>query len=119
MDRKILVCGDRYWKDEFTIADTLLGIIGPGDTLIHGGAKGADTIAGNVVSRLGYSVTVFKAQWDKYGKGAGPVRNQQMIDQNPDLVIAFHSDLAESKGTADTVRRANKAGIKVWVIPGK
>ncbi len=50
------------------------------------------------------------ADWDKFGKGAGPIRNQQMIDEGkPDLVVAFPG----GTGTADMVKRAKKHGIEV------
>lgn len=55
-------------------------------------------------------VRVFKADWDKHGKAAGPIRNQQMLDEGkPDLVLAF----AGGKGTDDMCRRARAAGVEV------
>lgn len=57
------------------------------------------------------------ADWNKYGKVAGPIRNSEMLKLHPDidLVLAFHDDLSESKGTRDMVHKAQKAGIEVWV----
>ena len=52
------------------------------------------------------------ADWTKHGKAAGPIRNQKMLDECPDLVVAFPG----GKGTADMVRRAMKAGIDCWVF---
>ena len=57
-----------------------------------------------------------RAEWQRYGKGAGPRRNDNMLNEHPALVIAFHNDLAKSKGTADTVRKAQKRGIAVRVV---
>lgn len=58
----------------------------------------------------GISAEGFPADWRKYGKSAGPLRNQQMIDEGkPDLVVAFPG----GTGTADMVRRAKAAGIRV------
>jgi len=60
----------------------------------------------------------FPADWDKHGKAAGPIRNTEMIeDGRPDVVIAFTYDLPSSKGTADTVKKAKKAHIPVFVYP--
>jgi hypothetical protein len=56
------------------------------------------------------------AEWDTFGRAAGPIRNQSMIDMAPDLVLAFHNDMDHSRGTVDTVDRAIKAGINVEVI---
>lgn len=61
-------------------------------------------------------VVVFPAEWEKFGKAAGPIRNIEMLNENPDLVLAFHNDLSKSKGTAHTVKTAQKRGLKVKVI---
>jgi ferredoxin-thioredoxin reductase catalytic subunit len=92
-----------------------------GTTIIHGGCKGADKISDYIASKLGFSVVFYRANWQKYGKAAGPIRNQWMLDDNPDLdlVLAFTHDIKKSRGTADMVRRARKAGKKVKIIGDK
>lgn len=86
--------------------------------IVHGGARGADRMAGHVAKGLGYPVHVHEADWNAHGKAAGILRNQEMLDRHPDieLVLAFHDDLAHSKGTGDMVRRARAAGIPVNVV---
>jgi hypothetical protein len=65
--------------------------------LCHGGAKGADTIAGLIARELGKFVTEFPADWNRYGKGAGPIRNRQMLDEfRPEVVFAFVDDASVS-----------------------
>lgn len=112
---KVLVCGDRYWSDAFR-TELRLKKLPPGTVIIEGEARGADTIARDAALALGFEVRRFPADWKKYGRAAGPIRNREMLDQKPDLVIAFHSDLSKSRGTADTVREAKKRGIPVEVI---
>lgn len=112
---KVLVCGSRNWNDPVKIKDRLSKL--PPDTLIiSGAARGADTMAFLVARSLGLKVQEFKADWDKHGLMAGPIRNRKMLDEKPDLVIAFHEDLAESLGTKDTVNEAGRRGIPVEVI---
>jgi hypothetical protein len=65
---------------------------------------------------MGLPVESFPADWEQYGRAAGPIRNQQMLEAKPDRVFAFHEDLEHSKGTGDMVRRARKAGVPVEVI---
>ena len=115
---KILVCGDRRWSDRQTIYRILLPYATqtPPVTILHGGARGADTLAGQVAQELGMEVKEVRAEWQRYGRGAGPLRNDKMLNEHPDLVIAFHNDLAKSKGTADTVRKVQKRGIAVMVV---
>jgi hypothetical protein len=73
-------------------------------------------MARKLAERIGWDVIKVPADWTKYGKAAGPIRNQEMLDMDPDLVLAFHSDLDNSKGTKDMVARARKKGVKVIVI---
>lgn len=112
---KVLVCGDRNWTREVSIRKRLSKL--PEDTvIIDGGARGADTLARVVAESLGLKVIEFPADWDRHGKAAGPIRNRQMLDEKPGLVIAFHPDLSKSKGTADTVSEAKRRGIPVEII---
>jgi hypothetical protein len=53
----------------------------------------------------------FAADWDKHGKAAGPIRNQQMVDKEPSYMIAFPG----GSGTRDCARRADEAGIQVFI----
>jgi len=112
---RVLACGDRNWSDAAKIRERLARL--PGDTVIvHGAARGADTLAGLVANRLKLVVEAFPADWERYGRAAGPIRNREMLDTRPDLVIAFHSNLAESKGTRDCVNEAKRRHIPVEVI---
>ncbi len=114
--RRILCCGDRNWSSRIPIRAALAHL--PADTvIIHGAARGADTIAGEEAARCGLEVKAYPADWDKYHKAAGPIRNKQMLDEGePTEVFAFHNDLLSSKGTKDMCKRALKAGLKVTVF---
>ena len=116
---RVLVCGDRNWTDIEVIRQKLISIPDI-SVVIEGEARGADRIARQVAEELNIPVEKFPANWDKYGKAAGPIRNQQMLDEGkPDLVLAFHNDLENSKGTKDMVIRADKAGVETVVIKQK
>jgi hypothetical protein len=107
---RVLVCGGRDFHDEEQMQNVLEAYLVQGDTVIHGAARGADALAGDVAGRiLGYTVEVYPADWAKYGKSAGPIRNQQMLDTGPELVIAMPG----GRGTADMIGRAQRAGVKV------
>lgn len=112
---KVLVCGDRNWTDQAAIYKRL-ALLDMSTVVIHGAARGADVLAGDVASRLGFRVVAVPADWDLHGKSAGIIRNRKMLDMKPELVIAFHMDLSKSKGTADTVREARRRGIPAEVI---
>ena len=110
---KILVCGDRLWTDKELIRKVLKEY--PVDTIFEGEAPGADTLARIVAGELGITVDPYPALWRLYGNAAGPIRNRKMLDQKPDLVLAFHDNIKVSKGTADTIREARRRGIP-WRI---
>lgn len=118
---RVLCCGDRNWTDAGLIEDAVALVArqapGTGLVIIHGGARGADDLAGTLAAAYGLECLIFPADWAKYGRAAGVIRNQQMLDEGkPDIVLAFHDDLTRSRGTADMVRRARKAGIDVRVV---
>ena len=78
--------------------------------IIHGGASGADRLAGAWANQNGVNVVEYKARWKQFGKGAGPIRNRQMLDEGkPDLVVAFKGD----RGTANMIKQADDRGVKV------
>ena len=114
---RILVCGTREWSN-FDKIKTILKNYTPDSTLIiHGGCKGADSIAGYLANQLGFEVLIYKADWAKYGKAAGPKRNQQMLDEGkPTKVIAFHPDIENSKGTKDMITRTKKVNLPIEII---
>ena len=113
---KILICGDRHWTDENTIAETLFPYVMNYPIIIHGGARGADTMGETIAERFSLRTTSFRAQWNRYGNSAGVIRNREMIKAKPDLVLAFHNDIENSKGTKDMINIAREAGIEVRVI---
>lgn len=116
---RVLICGSRDYDDRKTML-WFAGLFKNGDVLIEGGAKGADTLARLTVEALGYWVPVeeYPANWEKYGRAAGPIRNKQMLEEGkPDVVLAFPSkSLEESKGTRNMVEQAVKAGVPTYVV---
>lgn len=111
----LLVCGSRTWKDADRIKRVLSRWWRYHDLiLLHGDALGADQIAARVGREFGWTVRAFPADWKAHGKAAGPIRNRLMLDEQPDLVLAFQVD--GSRGTQDTVDEARRRGIRTWVI---
>lgn len=110
---KVLICGGRNYNDYETLEKILDSY--PISTIICGGASGADTMAefyGRMKDNV--KVEVYQADWEKYGKSAGPRRNRKMLDDNPDveLVIAFPG----GRGTHNMIDYAASKNIKVIKI---
>jgi aspartokinase-like uncharacterized kinase len=105
---RVIVCGGRDYADRRRVVEVLAGL--PEDTVVvHGAARGADRIAGEVATSLGLRVEAHPANWRCHGKAAGPLRNRAMLAAGVDLVVAFPG----GSGSADMVRRARRAGIHV------
>ncbi len=106
---KVLVCGGRRFNNQASVNAVLDAL--PVTTVIHGGARGADTCAANwAATHTTVGTESFPADWEKHGRSAGIIRNAQMLKEGqPDLVVAFTG----GRGTADMVRRAKGAGVRV------
>lgn len=114
---RVLVTGSRDWVDGECIKAALLEILVENEarpeqiTVVHGGARGADKIAGSIAASLGMNVEVFPANWSTYGKRAGYLRNAEMVAGGAKVCTAFIKN--ESRGATMCARLAEDAGIEV------
>ena len=108
---RILVCGGRDFKDRDLLYNSLLPYMNDTNlTIIHGNASGADTLGRIWAEAFSHKVESYPADWNKYGKRAGYIRNVQMLNEGkPDLVIAFPG----GKGTQMMINLAEAAGVPV------
>ena len=81
--------------------------------IVSGGAKGADKIGEEYAARNDLDCVVYKANWGKYGKQAGVIRNGEMA-KNADCLLAFWN--GESRGTYNMINTAKKRKLKVRVF---
>jgi len=117
---KIIIAGSRTITDKAKInAMIFRGVnkLVPFDKIneviiISGGARGVDTEGENWAKSFGFPIERYLAQWDKFGKRAGFIRNKQMID-NADALIAIWD--GKSKGTEHTINLAKQRGIPIYV----
>jgi hypothetical protein len=107
--KRILVCGGRTYKGDVTPTLERFNFA----LCITGGALGADSAAYTWAVKQGIPVKVYSADWKRYGKAAGFIRNTQMlIEGKPDLVIAFPGGI----GTAMMCKIAREAGVEVVCV---
>ena len=110
---RVLVCGGRNYDDYNTMATFLSALQvdrAPFSVVIHGDARGADTLSDTYARRHNIPVLAFPADWKQHGTAAGPIRNRRMLEEGkPDLVVAFPG----GNGTANMVMQARKAGVPV------
>lgn len=109
----VLVCGGRNNRDPRAIDAALRPLLDEHGHLleiIHGGCEGIDADAHEWAQWNDVHVRVYKADWANFGKAAGPIRNQRMLDEGkPVLVLAYPG----GAGTRDMVRKAEAAGVRV------
>lgn len=133
---RILVCGDRDYPDQHHVWSTLDSLTGvsessplpdPATVIIQGCAgrvvrlpdgtkqvRGADLIAREWGITNWVEVLDYPADWTGLGGAAGPIRNAKMLAEGkPELVVAFPG----GRGTADMVRKARAAGVRVVEVP--
>jgi hypothetical protein len=103
--------------------------------IIHGAARGADLCADEWAMYYHIPIHAFPAFWNctiyeawtgneckvggnhsvTHGKAAGPIRNQMMVDEGPDIILAFHDNISISKGTRDMVIKGEANGIETII----
>lgn len=120
--RPLIVCGGRDFNDRGLLYTILTELWSewkehypPNEhiLIIHGGARGADRLAGQWAKDMGVPCVGHPADWDKHGKKAGVLRNIEMFDKyRPGAVIAFKG----GRGTAHMVSYSRKNGANVLEI---
>jgi hypothetical protein len=112
---RVLVTGGRDYENREAVFKALQAIHEKVriDTIIHGKARGADALADEWASSAGVTVEAYPAEWNKYGKAAGPIRNREMLlESTPDLVVAFPG----GKGTKNMVDLCKKFDYEVMEV---
>ena len=121
---RIIIAGSRKFNDYPKMVKELdnlrihlINSINPIE-IVSGHAPGADTLGEKFAKEYDYPLKIFPAEWDKYGKAAGPIRNEQMAkyaaEADVGMLIAF--PVGESRGTKNMIKLAKQYGLEVRVI---
>jgi predicted Rossmann fold nucleotide-binding protein DprA/Smf involved in DNA uptake len=108
---KIAIVGSRSFQDYGLLLETMARH--KPSAIVSGGAKGADILAERYAREIDIDCIVFKPDWKRYGRAAGPKRNKQIVEAS-DLIIAFWD--GKSRGTYSTITLATKARKPVDVV---
>lgn len=131
----VVVTGSRDWDNASVVYDALTVHCRPDTIVVEGECRGLDKQVAKVARLLGLEVDPMPAEWKNHEgypdptqlcptyngadrvRGicvfAGPRRNRQMLDKGPRVVLSFHPNLTESRGTKDCVDEAIRRGIPV------
>lgn len=115
---KIAVIGNRagYPKDPVEQIEKLLKLENLEKNqiiIVSGGARGVDSIAESWANDNNVETLIFPADWKNLGKGAGYIRNTQIIE-NSDIVLAIWDN--QSRGTRHSLYLSRKYSKKVYLV---
>lgn len=129
MKARIIVAGSRDYKDYGQLADVLDRLmtklqeqsIDKSDVeIVSGGCRGADELGERYAKESCIRCSIFPADWSKYGRSAGPIRNDTMakyaVKADKGYLVAF--PIGESRGTRSMIKLAEQHGLEVTVIEG-
>lgn len=116
---RIIIAGGRDFHDYRRLKaymDCLLKPITDSIEIVSGGANGADSLGERYARERGYDLKRFTADWDRYGKAAGPIRNKEMAlyaAEVTGVLVAFWD--GTSRGTYDMITRAEEYGLQIHI----
>jgi len=108
---KVAVIGSRSFDDYEELKRVLSKI--NITLLVSGGAKGADSLGERYADENNISKKIYLPNWEKFGKSAGMIRNDDII-KKADIVVAFWDQ--ESKGTLNAINKAKRQNKKLIII---
>jgi len=109
---KTIIAGSRLLTDPIHLHDALQLCQWTITEVVSGGAPGVDTLGEHYAAANRIPVKLFPANWHKYGRSAGPRRNQQMAEYSQALLAVWDG---KSSGTKDMIRRATQLNLTVYV----
>lgn len=118
---RIIIAGTRSFNDYALLRKTmcsLFGQVSPSQMEVISGhcPTGADSLGEIFARRNGIRLTTFPANWEKYGKAAGPIRNKQMAEyvSTDGYLVAFWD--GKSRGTKNMIEEAYRVGVTVKIV---
>lgn len=117
----LLITGDRNWDNFETMFKAIKNLAKKHNNdvlIVNGDCVGADRMSTKVANILKLNLALFPANWSRYGKSAGPIRNSLMTICNPNECYAFHVNIDDSKGTKNMINTCIKKKIPVTLFDG-
>lgn len=112
---KVIIAGGRDYTNfqQLTLTMDALLKYKADVTIISGGARGADSLGERYAKLRGYACIVIKPDWDKYGKRAGYLRNDDMLGV-ASAAVCFWNGI--SRGTSHMINITTRSGKPLRVI---
>lgn len=112
---RIIIAGSRHMPDSlaYLVNEAVIKSGFDITEVVCGMARGADTLGASWARSKGIKVKEFPADWNKYGRAAGPIRNKQMLDYAEGLIVFIWNG---SRGSENMLQQTLKAGKPVFVV---
>ncbi len=113
---RVIIAGSRDFNNYEYLCNTMDYLLSKKTddiTIVCGECRGADTLGKKYAVEHGYNIASYPADWNKYGKSAGHIRNTEMA-KNADALVAFWDGI--SRGTKDMIVLAEKYGLVSRVV---
>lgn len=109
---KVIIAGGRDYHNYDTLLEAIKESQFPISTVISGGAKGVDALGEKYAEEMNISLKIYNADWEQFGRAAGPIRNGKMAEEGEALIALWDG---KSKGTKNMIETATKKGLIVFV----
>lgn len=107
----------RNAEEDFKLCERIfLAFYKEGDEIVSGGCpNGGDRFAEIIAKKYGIPIKIYFPNWEKHGKAAGFVRNTKIAEDSDTIIAVSHAD--RKGGTEDTIKKAEKLGKKIIIVP--
>lgn len=111
---RVIIAGSRNYTNYLELVSFCDQVLSGTESIeiVSGTARGADSMGERYANERGYKISRFPADWNKYGKSAGYVRNKEMADY-ADGLIAFWD--GQSKGTLHMINLAKEKSLMIRI----
>ncbi|WP_353571512.1 DUF2493 domain-containing protein [Candidatus Albibeggiatoa sp. nov. BB20] len=110
---KLIIAGSRDFNNYKLLCQHMQQLNLKPSEVISGTCRGADLLGEQWANDNNVNIVQFPANWNKYGKKAGPIRNKQMADYGTALIAFWNG---KAGGTSNMVRLATVGGLKVYIV---
>ena len=107
---RVIIAGSRTITDPLEVEKAINDSGFQITEVISGGAQGVDSLGAAWANAHAIPCTFFFAEWEAYGKAAGPIRNSEMAASADALILVYDG---KSRGSADMLMKANAKGLKI------
>ena len=101
------------------LVDSFVAALPRGAVIVSGGNGNVDKAAASMGRLLRYVVDEFKADWGRYGRAAGPIRNREIVRSGVYCLVVFIDLAVKSDGSRNAIKAAKAAGVPVFIFDQK